>query len=147
MHDDYVNYTRTLVKHCERYSDWKIIVKLHPNERNKDAYYQLTDLGVEIRDIETPLDNLLKLCKIQISIYSTTFYDALGFDVCNYSVQEFGSMSDYAAEMIEEGVAESLYVNENPIEKYRSTHKFQIQLQRQEVYAEFNPELIQKLIC
>jgi hypothetical protein len=102
---------------------------------------------VEIRDIETPLDNLLKRCKIQISIYSTTFYDALGFDVYNYSLQKYGSMSDYAAEMIEEGVAESLYVHENPIEKFTSVHNNPNFLKRKEVYADFNSELIRSLVC
>ena len=147
MHDDYVSYARELMKHSEKHPEWKVIVKLHPLERNKEAYYKLMELGVEIRDIETPLDELLKRCKIQISIYSTTFYDALGFNVCNYSLQKYGSMSDYAAEMIEEGVAEALYIHENPFEKFISTHNKNALLSREEVYADFDPAIIHRLIC
>lgn len=147
MHDDYVSYARELMKHSEKHPEWKVIVKLHPLERNKEAYYKLIELGVEIRDIETPLDDLLKRCKIQISIYSTTFYDALGFNVCNYSLQKYGSMSDYAAEMIEEGVAEALYVHENPFEKFISTHNKNALLSREEVYSDFDPSIIHRLIC
>jgi hypothetical protein len=146
MHDDYVSYAKDLIHHTAKHPEWKIVVKLHPLERNKEPYYKLVELGVEIRDIETPLDNLLKRCKIQISIYSTTFYDALGFDVCNYSLQQYGSMSDYAAEMIEEGVAEALFVHENPIEKFISTFNPKANLSRDEVYAQYDTALIRRLL-
>jgi hypothetical protein len=147
MHDDYVAYVNVLMQHAAAYPDWKVVVKLHPLEKNKSAYYALNELGVEIRDIETPLDNLLKQCKIHISIYSTTFYDALGFDVCNYSVQEFGSMSDYAADMIAEGVALPLYTNENPISKYLTEHHTgQSQVPRNDVYSSFDRSVIREAI-
>jgi hypothetical protein len=147
MHDDYVTYVQHLMQHTSVYPEWKVIVKLHPLEKNKAAYYALAKLGAEIRDIETPLDTLLKQCKIHISIYSTTFYDALGFDVCNYSVQEFGSMSDYAADMIQEGVALPLFLQENPITKYLSENNdSSLQMPRNDVYSSFDGPTLREAI-
>ena len=147
MHDDYTGYVRRLMEHLETHPDWHVIVKLHPLEKNKEAYYDLTALGVEIRDIETPLDTLLGRAKIQISIYSTTFYDALGFNVCNYSLQNYGSMSDYAADMIAEAVALPLDVHENPVSKYLSEPQdVQSYAQRSEVYSSFNPTIVAEAI-
>jgi hypothetical protein len=143
MHDDYTGYVKELMGQMSDYSDWTVIVKLHPLEKNKGAYYELKELGVEIRDIETPLDTLLAKAKIQISIYSTTFYDALGFDVCNFSLQEYGSMSDYAADMISESVALPLFIHENPIEKFLSMKQSSISLApREEVYSLFDKKAV-----
>jgi hypothetical protein len=147
MHDDYTSYVRELMVHMSAHSDWKVIVKLHPLEKNKEAYYALKDLGVEIRDIETPLDSLMARAKIQISIYSTTFYDALGFDVCNFSLQNYGSMSDYAADMITESVALPLYIHENPIEKFISQNNIMNpSTTREEVYSLFDKTTLAKAI-
>ena len=147
MHDDYTRYIHGLMDHISAYPDWRVIVKLHPLEKNKEAYYELTSLGAEIRDIETPLDTLLSKAKIQISIYSTTFYDALGFNVCNYSLQNYGSMSDYAADMIAEAVALPLDIRENPVTKYLSeTQNSDSYAARSEVYSPFNPSIVAEAI-
>jgi hypothetical protein len=147
MHNDYTSYLRTLMKHVADNNEWKVIVKLHPLEKNKEEYYALAELGVEIRDIETPLDVLLKRCKIQISIYSTTFYDALGYDVCNFSLQQYGSMSDYAADMIAESVALPLFEHENPITKFLTITEQNIPFTtRDDVYSSFNADVIAKEI-
>lgn len=147
MHDDYTTYTQQLMRHVSEHPNWKVILKLHPLEKNKQAYYDLVPLGVEIRDIETSLDVLLKRCKIQISIYSTTFYDALGFDVCNYSLQHYGSMSDYAADMITEAVAHPLLASENPIAKFLSFDQTQAPVAlREDVYCTFDQTVIEKAI-
>jgi hypothetical protein len=143
MHDDYTRYVKDLMSHLSLFPDWKVIVKLHPLEKNKEAYFELEAMGAEIRDIETPLDSLLMRAKIQISIYSTTFYDALGFDVCNYSLQNYGSMSDYAADMIAESVALPLFVHENPIHKFLSDFaSTQSLAPRDQVYSSFNNRVV-----
>ena len=147
MHDDYTHYVKQLMSHMSVFPEWKVIVKLHPLEKNKDEYYRLESLGVEIRDIETPLDTLLGMAKIQISIYSTTFYDALGFDVCNFSLQNYGSMSDYAADMIAESVALPLLIHENPIHKFLEKQEASSPLApREEVYCPFNPSKVAEAI-
>lgn len=143
LHDDYIGYAKILMSHMQKYPDWRLVLKLHPQEKNKEAYYLLTELGVDIRDIDTPLDLLLKSCRIHISIYSTTFYDALGFDVCNFSLQHYGTMSDYAADMISESVALPLYVNEDPIEKFRALGTATSGLApRSDVYSAFDEKAI-----
>ena len=147
MHDDYTSYVKTLMGHMSVYTDWTVIVKLHPLEKNKAAYYELKEQGVEIRDVETPLDALLAKAKIQISIYSTTFYDALGFDVCNFSLQNYGSMSDYAADMISESVALPLFIHENPIEKFLKLNDIENSLApREEVYSLFDKQTLVRAI-
>jgi hypothetical protein len=87
------------------------------------------------------------MAKIQISIYSTTFYDALGFDVCNFSLQNYGSMSDYAADMIAESVALPLLIHENPIHKFLEKQEASSPLApREEVYCPFNPSVVAEAI-
>lgn len=147
LHEDYVIYAKRLSEYLKKHSDWRGIVKLHPLEKNKAAYEELKAYGMEIVDVETPLDALLSKSKIQISIYSTTFYDAFGFDVINFSLQDFGTMSDYASDMISEGVAAPLNADEDPIEKFHAMKKADYTpLPREDVYAPFDEELIRQAI-
>ncbi|MFN0032827.1 MAG: hypothetical protein ACKVOR_11770 [Flavobacteriales bacterium] len=147
LHMDYVNYGKQLAAHLKNHPEWRAIMKLHPLEKNKPAYEELKQHGIEIVDLEIPLDTLLRKSKIQISIYSTTFYDALGFDMVNFSLQDFGNMSDYASDMIEEGVAAPLLAHEDPVEKYRQAMSAgHTLLPREEVYAPFDEELVRQLI-
>lgn len=146
LHQDYVQYGKSLAKHLQKHPDWKAIIKLHPLERNKQAYEVLKELNIQIVGVEAPLDELLGKCRIQVSIYSTTFYDALGFGVVNYSLQEFGAMSDYASDMISEGVAIPIMENEDPIAKYLENENISGSLlSRSEVYSEYNENLIRSL--
>jgi hypothetical protein len=147
LHEDYVIYAKQLAAHLKKHTDWRGIVKLHPLEKNKTAYEELKTFGMEIVDIETPLDTLLSKSKIQISIYSTTFYDAFGFDVINFSLQDFGTMSDYASDMISEGVAAPLRAEEDPIEKFHAMKKADYSpLPRADVYAPFDENVIRQAI-
>ncbi len=148
LHEDYVLYGKQLSAHLKKHSDWKAIIKLHPLERNKKAYEELRTYDIEIVDVETPLDELLSRAKIQISIYSTTFYDAFGFDVVNFSLQDFGTMSDYASDMISEGVAVPLKADEDPIRKFNAMKDADYTpLPREDVYAEYNELLIREAIA
>ncbi len=148
LHEDYVRYGKQLSEHIKKHPEWKAIIKLHPLERNKAAYEELKSFGVEIVDVETPLDELLSKSKIQISIYSTTFYDAFGFDVVNFSLQDFGTMSDYASDMISEGVAVPLSADEDPIEKFKAMKDADYTpLPREDVYADYNEGLIRDAIA
>ena len=147
MHQDYVNYGKRLAAHLKGHPDWRAVVRLHPLEQRKDAYEELKDHGVEIIGTEYPLDKMLNKCKIQISIYSTTFYDALGFDVINFSLQDFGSMSDYASDMIKEGVAIPLSTEEDPVAKYLDVTKTGYDfLTRDDVYSVFNEAIVSEVI-
>lgn len=147
LHRDYVMYAKKLSLHLKNHPEWRGIVKLHPLEKNKEAYEELLQYNLEIVDVEIPLDELMSKSKIQISIYSTTFYDAFGFDVVNFSLQDYGAMSDYASDMIREGVAEPLLADEDPILRYQrlkeTAHK---EFSREEVYSEFDEKTVQEAL-
>lgn len=150
MSKDYIKYILILLDLIKTYPDWKVTIKLHPLEWLKDDYYALEKYGVQVVSNEISLDTLLMRSKIHITIYSTTIYDAIGLDIVNFSLQNFGIMRDYAQGMITEGVALPLYTHENPIEKY---YKIKEQpdiesrmLPREEVYDEYNPDVFKKIL-
>jgi hypothetical protein len=147
LHRDYVMYAKKLALHLRNHPEWRGIVKLHPLEKNKEAYEELREHNLEIVDFEVPLDELMSKSKIQISIYSTTFYDAFGFDVVNFSLQDYGAMSDYASDMISEGVAEPLLADEDPIIRYQqlkeSAHR---EFSREDVYSQFDENAIRRAL-
>jgi hypothetical protein len=149
MNPDYIRYGHLLAEYMKAHPEWRVILKLHPSQDNREEYDQLKQYGVQILDREIPLDDLLAKAKIQITIYSTTVYDALGFDVMNFCLQDFGTMRDYAKDMISEGAALPLYEHEDPIAKYEEIMKsgdgvrF---LPREDVYAPFQPEVFKKIL-
>jgi hypothetical protein len=138
MHEEYVAYAQRLKLLMTKHPDWKWVIKLHPLEKNKDQYIELVKDGFEIIDREKTLTALLKESSIQISIYSTTFFDALGYSIENYSLQDYSVYSDYAAEMVSEGVAEPLRVDEDPIEKHLLSKGRKTLRPRSEVYGQFD---------
>jgi hypothetical protein len=115
---------------------------MHPLEKNKELYRALEKDGFAIIDTEQSLVTLLRESRIQISIYSTTFYDALGYNISNYSLQEYSIYKDYAAQMVTEGVAQPLHVDEDPIQKHLQSKGTESLRSREEVYAPFDAKAI-----
>lgn len=147
MHVDYVRYAENLTDVRAKHPDWHWIIKLHPLEAYKSFYDPLRKLGFEIVDSERTLDDLLAECRIHISIYSTTFYDALGFDVVNFSLQNYGIHRDYAADMITERAALPLSVDDDPIACFEKINLQDAKLlTRDEVYATFDAQAVRTLI-
>ena len=146
MHAEYVAYAQRLKPLMDKHPEWKWVIKMHPLEKNKELYRALEKDGFVIIDNEQSLTMLLRESRIQISIYSTTFFDALGFEISNYSLQEYSIYKDYAAQMIAEGVAQSLYIDEDPIEKYLQSKGTSSLRPRKEVYGPFNPAAIRSAI-
>lgn len=138
--DEYVGYVKGL--HAvlqEKHPEWKIIIKTHPLEKEVQKYKDLQDLpGIEVHGNEADLSTLLVRSRIQISVYSTTFFDALGLDVVNMSLQGYTPFADYAAEMVKEGIAIPLELEDDPIDLLNS--EVQMKLTRDQVYAKFDPE-------
>jgi hypothetical protein len=122
--------------------DWKLIVKLHPLESNVETYCAEAGDQVEVLPVSASLNEELKRARIQVSIYSTTFFDALGLGVKNYSLDEIGYSADYASEMVSMGVAESLRVNEDVISKFANESVILHHLTREDVFASFQPRLM-----
>lgn len=122
--------------------DWKLIVKLHPLEKEADKYFKETSESVEVLPISSSLNEELKRAKIQVSIYSTTFYDAVGMGVKNYALNEIGYSSDYASEMIENGVAEPLGNLEDVIAKFENDNQVTLNLTREDLFGRFEPRML-----
>ncbi len=104
MDDKYIPYVEQLKKYVELYPGWKLIVKLHPLEKRASRYDSLRSEVCEIAPLQSNIFEYLERCKIQISIYSTTFFDSAGFDVVNFSWVTGGVGSDYARSLAEDGV-------------------------------------------
>jgi hypothetical protein len=104
MDDKYIPYIEKLKQFLVAYPDWKLLVKLHPLEKRADRYSFLKSAQCEIAPLQSNIFHFLEKCKIQISIYSTTFFDAAGFDVINFSWVTHGVGSDYAQSLADDGV-------------------------------------------
>jgi hypothetical protein len=146
MHDEYVAYAHMMKPFIEKHHDWKWIIKMHPLEKQKMLYFELAKVGFEIVDRERSINSLLRESRIQISIYSTTFFDALGCEISNFSLQDYSVYSDYAAQMVAEGVAQPLLVSEDPIEKFLQSKGQHHQRPRSDVYGSFEEHIMKRAI-
>jgi hypothetical protein len=143
MSAPYIQWIRFMRDHVlPKHPDWKLIVKLHPLESEEKKYMNEASDCVEVLPISASLNEELVRAKIQVSIYSTTFFDALGMNVKNYSLNEIEYSSDYAAEMVELGVAESLKNLEDVIAKYECSPHVLDYLTRQDVFSSFQPGML-----
>lgn len=124
------------------HKDWKLIVKLHPLESEVKKYEDEANEFIEVLPISTSLNEELKIAKVQVSIYSTTFFDALGMNVKNYSLVDIGYSSDYSAEMVAQGVAEALTKSEDVIAKFEGGADQTDNLTRSDVFAAFQPRMM-----
>lgn len=146
MDGDYTKYIRHLVNQFDL-RGWKVIVKLHPMETEKEKYYSIQSPYLSYASDEARLSDLLQIAKIQISIYSTTLYDAVGRGIVNLSLQEFGYAQAYAAEMIRQRVAFPLFEHENPLDVYDKVKDvMNTLLSREEVYAPFQQHALHDLL-
>ena len=143
LSEPYIRWIRFMREYVlPNHLDWKLIVKLHPLESEEDKYLQEANERVEILPIFASLSEELTRAKIQVSIYSTTFFDALGLEVRNYSLNEIGFSSDYASEMIELRVAEPLKNTEDVISKFENEQSKPDYLTREEVFSIFQPRMM-----
>ncbi|MFA9219805.1 MAG: hypothetical protein ACEQSL_01315 [Sediminibacterium sp.] len=122
--------------------DWKLIVKLHPLESEVKKYENEANDFVEVLPVFASLNDELKRAKIQVSIYSTTFFDAFGMQVKNFSLTDIGYSSDYSSEMVTLGVAEPLKKSEDVISKFESGLGQIDNLTREDVFAPFQPRMM-----
>lgn len=148
MAQPYVDYVKSLLEKLETaYPDWKVKLKMHPLEKQVALYESISHPQFELIGNEGDLHALLVECRIQISIYSTTFFDALGLEVVNFSLQNFTEFADYAADMIKENVAYPLNFEDDPIECYtRLISEETTLLSRESVYADFDENALQRVL-
>jgi hypothetical protein len=144
LEESYVPYIDNLLKTIEtKHTDWRVAIKLHPFEFAKEAYdkYRANPL-CEVHESPEVLYSLFRRAKIQISIYSTTFFDAVGYGLVNFSIQDFGPFGNYAREMAESGVAQGIKFEEDPVEVMKKLIPGRAGISREKLYADFKvPEL------
>lgn len=126
--------------------EYRIIIKPHPGQAQLELLTNCAQKeNVFMAKKTDSIHALFSICKHQVSIYSTTFYDAIGFDIQNHSIVGYPETDNFALEMIEKGVANKLELNasplENPIDKNTTTVD-----SRDYYYEDFNEDLIQQLI-
>ena len=137
---DWIKYMRDFI--LPNHPNWKLIVKLHPLESEVQKYESEANNFVEVLPISASLNEELKRAKIQVSIYSTTFFDALGMQVQNFSLNDSGYSEDYASEMVSLGVAEPLKKTDDVIAKFESGSGQIDNLTREDVFAPFQPRML-----
>ncbi len=139
----YIEWIRFMKKEVlPLHPEWRLIVKLHPLESQIEKYNAEAGEGVEVLPISASLHEELKRAKIQVSIYSTTFFDALGMQVKNFSLTDIGFSGDYASEMVTLGVAESLKQSEDVISKFERSSAQIDNLTRENVFAPFQSRMM-----
>ncbi len=135
---EWIRFMKREVLPC--HPEWKLVVKMHPLESNAEAYILEESESVEILPIDSSLQIELQKARIQVSIYSTTFYNSLAFEVKNYAIVDCGYCADYAQEMVEMKLAEPLRVFENVISKFEKNPTIYNELTYEDVFKPFRPK-------
>lgn len=141
----FAEYTRKLsVKLATENPEYLLILKPHPRQARIEILDACSALeNVRVLDKTENLMALLHLSEIQISVYSTTFFDAIGTNTTNFSLQGNATRSAYSKSMVDIGIALALNEDENPVKLVQTAQKSQ-GLELEQVFAAFNPEVLDK---
>jgi hypothetical protein len=134
---DYFPWIDQVLKHAKNHPEWRVVIKLHPREKSADVerYLRYQDDRVQVIQ-HGDLGEIFKKAKIQLSIYSTTFYDAVGYDIMNFALVDAITHDSYIREMIDSGVALPIHLEQDPIQLFLQCQRKQI-LKREDIYASF----------
>ncbi len=114
MHEYFCDYILFLSADLlERQLPYGILVKLHPAE-SIEKYAAISGLE-NVKIVNENLDVLFKAVDLHISSYSTTLFDALRYDVPNFSIW-VELYSDYIALFRNEGISHIIKSDENPLD-------------------------------
>lgn len=143
MADLFIPLIYQLLDHVNRHPEWKVIVKLHPYETETERYYNIKNERLEFAPLKSSIKDYLSTSRIQMSIYSTTLFDAAGHEIVNFIWLKEGLGNDYALNLVENKIGIGLSGEEDPIAlletlKGLSTHY----LARNKLYAIFNPMIL-----
>lgn len=105
MHEIFIPRIKELAKSIQNHPDWRIILKLHPFEKETEKYADLCNDRIEIAPLNSNISDYLQISKIQVSVYSTTFFDSIGLNVINFAWTGPFMGGDYAEALIEDGIA------------------------------------------
>ncbi len=142
LSDQYLAWIPKIQAQLKNHPDWKMVVKLHPYEPAADVpkYKALANDQTEI--VQTgSLHDWFSHAQIQLSIYSTTFYDSIGYGVENFALQNTGIYDAYVQEMLDAKVAVGIEETEDPIAVFLSKRSLGKLIQnREEVYGNWDAE-------
>jgi len=138
--DYYADYIAEVApKLALNHPEYCILIKPHPNQRDMHLLEACdTFSNVVICAKTDDLMLALRLSDIQISLYSTTFYDAIGTGTINLSLYNHEKFRKYAELMIAEKIALPLNHDDDPVEIAEKGRLEGDGLSRDEVYAEFD---------
>ena len=117
-------------------------MKLHPYEPVVDVpkYMALADAQTEIVQSGS-LHDWFSKAKIQLSIYSTTFYDSIGYEVDNFALINTCIYDAYVQEMLEAQVAVGIAEDEDPIAAFEAQRaKGELLTDRKEIYGDWDAQ-------
>ncbi len=143
MHEYYGTYTKWLSELlAAKHKDWKIILKIHPNEKEEN-YHSLSDLS-NVLISKSNILYLFGLSKIHISVFSTTLFDALEYKPVNFSLQN-EAFKDYTQNIINAKVALPINLNEDPILKFENLGTTSSLIDAKYVYSDFSESTYKNL--
>ena len=113
MHDYFISYINWLKDDIKkRKLNYVILIKPHPAEA-KNTYDIIHSDNCHI--VYDNLEILFAYADIHISIYSTTLFDSIRFNVPSFSIN-FEPFKDYISSMLDAGITKLIQPNQNPID-------------------------------
>ena len=106
------SYIQFLSDHHKDDKDKVIVVKPHPRE-SVESYKSCFSNFFNVLVTELPIDSLLKISNIHLSVYSSCLYDALRVNVPNFCL-DIAKSSDYVTEIVDAGIAIKIQLDESP---------------------------------
>jgi len=125
-----------------KHKDWKIILKLHPNEKEEN-YTVISNLP-NVLISKSNILYLFGIAKIHISVYSTTLFDALEYKLTNFSLQN-EAFKDYTQNIIRDKVALPIDLNEDPVNKFEKLAGNSSLIDSNYVYSGFSGNIYKNL--
>ena len=132
MSNHYATYIRFLSEYIKDNGlNYKIIVKNHHSE-DVESYNEVYKFENVICS-KSEVYSLFKIAEKHISIYSTTLYDALIYDLENYTLNSKG-FEDYVSQIEDSGIAQKIETNQFPFKNPSINNKINID----DYYSEIN---------
>lgn len=137
MHDFFIRYIQFLSADLlTRNLPYCIAVKFHPAE--KPELYKALAVLSNVIVVTDPVDVLMKVAALHVSVYSTTMFDALRSGVVNYSVY-YDELGDYIRMFSREGVCTIIQPDENPLDYQKAANDTR---NVEFYYSTFNPQTL-----
>ncbi len=114
LEQEYCDYVRWLSRDIlKKKQPYVILVKLHPGD-NPALYKSLNSLE-NVKIVGGNINDYLSISDALVSIFSTTLYDAIRYDVPSFALYK-KTFSGYIDEMVKWGVAYKLNMDESPVD-------------------------------